>query len=323
MSFNLSKVFSKADPEVKWTVQDSLHIPVAVSREAFYRYLYAKDGDQTLTVPQKLVVDVTLQSMQKKEVREKAVPRLPYVIPRLLQSLRDPDSSAKNYVEIIDKDPVMASSVLKLANSAYFNPIGRRIHEIEQAVVKLGIEGLRSVLSAAVMQPIIQRDSAYFSKSGQRIWQHSLCCAVACELIAAHRRTETFKVYILGLIHDVGKITIFSELCKQFKLNGETVTPGYTAFVPPLKSLSAGLSYLIAKDWGMPKEISDALAEQIKIADGQEVSIFGHILYQANLAAEIYNTVYPRKPKKAQAVLEELDLPINLFEAFEELAQEL
>lgn len=323
MSFTLSNVFSKNSKPEKWVVQDSNHISVTLSQEAFYRFLYAKDTQQQLTVPQKLVIDVAMQSLQKKEIRQKAVPRLPYVIPRLLKSLRDPDSSAKDYVEIIDKDPVMASAVLKLANSVYFNPIGRRIDDIEQAVVKLGIDGLRSVLSAAVMQPIIQKDSAYFSQSGQRVWQHSLCCAVACELIADHRKVEKFKVYVLGLIHDIGKITLFSELCKQFKLNGETVKPGYNAFVPALKKLSAALSYWIAKDWEMPKEICDALGEQTKIVEGAELSRYGHILYQANLAAELYVAVYPTKPKKATAVLKELDLPLTLFDSFDELTNEL
>lgn len=323
MAFSLSKVFHKHGNEERWAFQDSSQIPFAVAKEAFYRYLYAKDTGQKLSVPQKLVVDVTLQSLQKREFRAKAVPRLPYVIPRLLKSLRDPDSSAKDYVEIINKDPVMATSVLKLANSVYFNPIGRRIHEIEQAVVKLGIDGLRSVLSAAVMQPIIQKDSAYFSKSGQRIWQHSLCCAVACELIAEHRRVEKFKVYVLGLIHDIGKITIFSELCKQFKLNNEEVEPGYQAFAPPIKKLSTALSYWIAKDWDMHEEICEALADQTKLTEGKEISSFGHILAQANYAAEIYATVYPTKPNKATKLLEELDLPPNLFTSFKELQDEL
>ena len=324
MTFSLSKVFSKSDSaSEKWRIQDSNRIPNVISREAFYRHLFERDDQQTLSVPQKLVVDVTLQSLQKKEFRQKAIPRLPYIIPRLLQSLRDPNSSAKDYVDIINKDPVMATTVLKLANSAYFNPIGRRIDDIDYAVVKLGIDGLRSVLSAAVMQPIIQKDSAYYSESGQRIWQHSLCCAVACEQIATHRNIDRFKVYVLGLIHDIGKITLFSELCKQFKLNGESVSPGYGAFVAPLKKLSPALSYWIAKDWDMPKEICDALADQLKAGKEQELSPFGHILFQANLASEIFASVYPIKPKKALSVLDELDLPDSLFDSFEQLTKEI
>ncbi|WP_370978771.1 HDOD domain-containing protein [Agaribacterium sp. ZY112] len=321
MGFSLAKVFHGSH-KTQLHVSDSMHVSIELSHEAFYRYLFAKDK-QELSIPQKLVVDVCLQNMQKKEVRNKAVPRLPNVIPRLLKSLRDPDSSARDYVDIIDKDPVMASSVLKLANSAYFNPIGRRINEIEQAVVKLGISGLRSVLSAAVMQPILQKESAYFSQSGQRIWQHSLTCAVACERIAIHRKLDPYKVYLLGLVHDIGKITLFSELSKQFKLNKEEVGPGYNAFVPPLRKMSAALSYWIAKDWELDEALIHALADQCKIKKDEEVSAFGHTLYQADLASELYVCVYPKKPKKAQAVLHELDLPMDLFEHFEKLNKQL
>ena len=314
MTFSFTKVFSRSDDAKSWRIQDSAHVPIALSREAYYRFLFERDNAHELTVPQKLVVEVTLQNMQKKEYRQKSLPRLPYVIPKLLKSLRDPDSSAKDYVDIIGKDPVMASAVLKLANSVYFNPIRRRIHEIDQAVVKLGITGLRAVLSAAVMQPIINQESAYFSKSGQRIWQHSLNCAVACELIAEHRRVEKFKVYILGLIHDIGMITLLSELSKQFKLNEENVQPSYKAFVPALRKLSPALSYWIARDWEMSKELCDALSEQINLKENENISAFGHVLYQANLSSEIFASIYPQKPQKALAVLSELDLPKNLFD---------
>ncbi|MFT7560723.1 MAG: HD-like signal output (HDOD) protein [Flavobacteriales bacterium] len=323
MAIGLSRVFSKTPESVTVPVIDPKSVPIGFAREAFLRYLYPKDTSQVLTVPQKLVLNVTTHSMQKKESRQKSVPRLPYVIPKLLKSLRDPNSSAKHYVQIIDKDPAMAAAVLKLANSVYFNPIGKRIDEIETAVVKLGIDGIRSVLSAAVLQPIIQRNSAYFSNSGQKIWQHSLYCAVACELIAEHRKVEKFKVYVMGLMHDIGTITLFSELCKQFKLNHEDVAPGYNAFVPPIKAISIPLSYLIVKDWELPQDICKALAEQNNISPDKEVSIFGQILYQANMVCETYDCIYPKNPKKAIALLEELELPLTLYDSLEQLDKEL
>lgn len=261
-------------------------------------------------------------SLQKVEVRNKAVPRLPAVIPRLLRSLRDPESSAKDYVDIINKDPVMSASVLKLANSVFFNPIGARINELEPAVVKLGINGLRLVLSAAVMQPIVQRESAYFSQTGQKMWHHSLACAVACELIAEHREQERFKVYVMGLVHDIGKITVFSELCKQFKLNSEDVKPGHNAFTPLMKILSPAVSFWIAKDWELPKEICKAIAEQVNIKPGNKISPFGHILYQANMVAECHATLLKQNENLAITILRDLNLPENLYQKLDMLTRE-
>ncbi len=327
MTLKLGKVFSRTSSQEKrdgrLDVIESGLYSISDAQEAYFRHLYPKDTAQRLTVPQKLVVDVVKNDLQKKAFRQKAVPRLPTVIPKLLQSLRDPDSTAKHYVEIINKDPVMSAAVLKLANSVYFNPIGKRIHDIERAVVKLGIDGLRSVLSAAVMQPIIQKDSAYFSQAGQKMWFHSLDCAVACEIIATHRELEKFKVYVMGLVHDIGKTTIFSELCKQFKKNGEPVKPGYNAFVPIMKVLGPAVSYWIAKDWELPTEVCNALAEQNAIAAGSRVSPFAHVLYQANMVAEIHVTLRQQNEKLALKILQELSLPTNLYTKLDELTKEV
>ena len=326
MALKLGNVFAKKDDKPsleKLTVIEPKTFSISDSAEAYYRHLFPKNTEHPLSVPQKLVIDIVKQALQKKEVRDKAVPRLPTVIPKLLRSLRDPDSSAKDYVEIINKDPVMSAAVLKLANSVYFNPIGARINDIEPAVVKLGIDGLRSVLSAAVMQPIIQRDSPYFSAAGQKMWLHSLNTAVACELIADHRDMEKFKVYVMGLVHDIGKTTIFSELCKQFKKNGEEVKPGYNAFVPLMKVMAPAVSYWIAKDWDLPKEVCTALAEQTNIQPGNKVSQYAHLLYQANIATEAYTTLHDHSENLAERILENLNLPTDLYQKLDQLKLEV
>ncbi|WP_086932917.1 HDOD domain-containing protein [Agarilytica rhodophyticola] len=327
MALKLANMFTKkteiSDSSEQLTVGECEIYSISRSKEAYFRYLYPKKTSQKLTVPQKLVINVLKDTLQKKAVRQKTVPRLPSVIPKLLKSLRDPDSSAKHYVSIINKDPVMSAAVLKLANSVYFNPIGRRIDDIEKAVVKLGLDGLRTVLSAAVMQPIIQKDSSYFSQTGQKMWQHCLTCAVACEIIAEHRGIEKFKVYIMGLVHDMGLTTIFSELCKQFEQNQEEAQPGYNAFVPIMKVLGPAVNYWIAKDWELPKDICSALAEQTNIHTGMKVSPYAHILYQANFVSEVYVTLRRKNEEMALGLLKELSLPIDLYDKLDLLSKDV
>ncbi len=306
----------------KIPIKESSKITRQQSEATFLHYLLRDAHKDPLSVPQKLVLEIAQDELSKKEYRETAVPRLPSVIPKLLRSLRHPDSSARDYVAIVNKDPVMSAAVLKLANSVYFNPIGAHIGDIERAIVKLGISGLRSVLSAAVMQPIVQRESPYFSQTGQRLWVHSLNCAVACELVGQQRGLERFKVYLLGLTHDIGKMTLFSELCKQFKLNGDD-KPGFKAFVPMLRRRSAVLSYLIARDWQLPEEICHALEEQIDISEGKEVSPFGQLLYQTNIATEMYAVASDPQREKLQFLLKEFKLPADLFAKLDSVSKQV
>lgn len=303
-------------------VKESSRLSQQQSDEHFHQFLFAGSHNEPLSVPQKLVVSVVRDALAKREQRLNAVPRLPTIIPKLMRSLRDPDSSVRDYVAIVNKDPVMSAAVLKLANSVYFNHTGSYIGDMERAIVKLGTDGLRSVLSAAVMQPIIQRESPYFSQTGQRLWLHSLNTAVACEIIGHARRMERFKAYLLGLVHDVGKITLFSELCKQYKLNGDT-SPGLQAFVPPLQQYAAQLSCTIAKDWQLPEEICTALQEQIDLKPGKSVSSFGQLLYQANIVCEAFAYTPKHKLNDLQFLLTDFALPKNLFAKLEEVGTQL
>lgn len=304
-----------APPALPKALFNHLQIDLAESgAQAFYDYLLPASSElsreETLSLPQKLVLGVVRDKMQQKELRSQVVPRLPMIIPKLLRSLRDPNSSARDYVKIINKDPAMSAAVVKLANSAYFNPSDTHIGNIERAVVKLGISGLRSVLSAAVMQPIIQQDSPYHSQTGKRLWHHSLMCAVACEQIAESRGLEPFKVYLLGLVHDIGKIALYGSLCKEFQLNGDQ-QPSQAAFLPLMRSQSAYISYCIAQDWQLPEELILALQEQIEPQPYQPISTAGWVLHQANTLCEHYAVT----PARDQTALQELVAQLELHES--------
>jgi HD-like signal output (HDOD) protein len=307
-------------------VLEPVGFSISQCQHDFYRSIFGEsDASATLSVPQRLVLDVTTKTLQDKNQRLKAVPRLPSVIPRLLQSLRNPNSSAKDYVDIINKDPAMSAAVLKLANSVYFNPREKRISGIEIAVVKLGIDGLRSVLSAAVMQPVIRCKSSYFSNFGHKLWDHSLCCAVSCEIIARQRGLEPYKAYLLGLVHDIGKITLFSELSTQFNINNEPNPPGYSAFVPLMSAHSAKLTHTIAEDWQLPIEISSALEQQVDLQPGQQLGPYAHLLYQANLACEIYMLSKSVEADDSlqdaiKLALQQMTLPPELFQQLDSLS---
>ncbi len=292
----------------------------------FYSTILGNIDDQKpLSVPQKLVIDILEKSLSQKSYRLKAVPRLPSIIPKLLQRLRDPKSALVDYVKIINKDPAMSTSVLKLANSVYFNPVAKRVSSIETAVVKLGTEGLRSVMSAAVMQPVIQRKSYYYSEFGHKLWTHSLHCAVACELIAKQRGIEPYKAYLLGLVHDIGKITIFNELSSQFEMNSSSEQPGYAAFAPMMQSTSEELSHTVAIDWELPEELCVALKQQVDLKAGDKIDKLAHLLYQANFACEIYAIAKVDESQNDAALqaLEDMGLPLNLFEQLDKVSMDL
>lgn len=292
------------------------------SHQAYIEYLFAGSDDVPLTLPQKLVLSSVREALGKKDSHSYTIPRLPAVIPRLLRSLRDPDSSARDYYEIINKDPMLSAAILKLANSVYFNRTGIYIDNIEKAIVKLGIDGLRSVLSAAVMQPIIQKESTYFSHTGQRLWQHTLECAVACELGAQHRKLEPYKAYLMGLMHDLGKIAVFSALCKEHRLNGDP-NPGKNAFIPLFDSTAQQLSFQIAQDWQLPEEMCLALQEQVIVVADKPISAYGRLLFEANMICETLAATPRDKRIAVTDLLADLQFPQDIMDKLRDIGRQI
>lgn len=284
----------------------------------FYQAVFQGDvrRQSALSVPERLAVQVVEEMLRNTEQRSKAIPRLPSVVPQLLRSLRDPKASADSFVEIIRQDPVIASAVLKMANSAYFNPSRTRIDSFQRAVVTLGIQGLRSILSTAVMQPIIHCKSPFFIHFGKKLWDHSVCCAVSCQVIAAQEGYEPFKAYLAGLIHDIGKITVFTQLTQQLKLNPEDKKPPAHVFVHLMEKFAGELSYTIARDWAFPDDIVEAIKAQIGVRDPAALTGLGSVLYRANQACVAYLLMNTGVLSDSQAhvLLTKSKLPDDLFQ---------
>lgn len=307
--------------------QSTIEVPTAISlgvaQQYFYQEMFPPAAEAPpITTPQKLVMQVLQESLKQPAYLMRAIPRLPEVIPRLIRTLHNSKASAKDFVIIIKKDPSVTAGVLKLVNTAYFNPSDTRITDIERAVVTLGIEGLRRVLSTVVLQPIIQKRSPYFSQFGQKLWHHSLGCAISCEALARQRGLEPYHGYLLGLAHDIGKITLLNELCQQLQQHDPDGLPSRQLVIPLLKEWSLPLSFAIAKNWQLPDEVISALKQQINIKPGDSVNAYGQLLFQANLACEAYyaQRQNPEDFKYLDRRLsEEWELPSELFNALEEL----
>lgn len=297
----------------------------ALNEQFHQAMLGQKDDGAGISQQQKQLIQHVEKHLKHSETRIKSVPRLPTIIPKLLQSLRNPDSSANDYVNIVNKDPSLSTAVMKLANSARYSPSGNAVETIDAAVVKLGIEGLRSVLSMTVMQPLIQRKSFYYSNFGHNIWKHSVCCAVACEIIAKQRGLEPFKAYLSGLVHDIGKITIFNELSNQFQKNQDGNPPSYATFTELISSLSKPLSHQIAEDWSLPEEICDSLKGQDDFSQADSTNPYALTLFHANLACEIYAVIQSDDSQQDTLlhVAQQMDIPENLFETLDTYCADL
>jgi putative nucleotidyltransferase with HDIG domain len=145
-----------------------------------------------------------------------AMPAFPKSVQRILELTRDVNSTPKDLVEVIDKDPVVTVKILKVVNSAYYS-LPKQITSIGHAVVYLGFNTIKNLaLSIAAIGMLPKENASGFDV--QQYLLHSLSTAgLAKKLALKVDDADPMDCFIGGLLHDFGKVVFAQFMPKEFK----------------------------------------------------------------------------------------------------------
>ncbi len=215
---------------------------------------------------------------------EKMIPRLPAVVPQLLSSLRNEETSGKNLADQIGHDPILVGEVIRIANSAFYNR-SAKINNLERAVVILGRTGLQRLIANMLMKPIFNIQQGHFGQQGgHHLWLQSERCAFACAYLAKGR-FDLFDAYLVGMVAKIGLIVTLRILDRFYK---NRALPKSAHFYQELLLGSKRLSCYIAENWQFPSPVLDALREQIAMKSPPRQPSLGEVLYRANRISELH-----------------------------------
>lgn len=113
---------------------------------------------------------------------------------------------------VIEKDPAIASRILRVANSAFY---GTKTGSVKQAIIYIGLSSVKNiVLTNSVFKNLKEENS-----EKEILWKHvSLTNTYANILYSEfiHKKMpSTFAS--AGLLHDIGKVVIFQHFIKEKK----------------------------------------------------------------------------------------------------------
>lgn len=152
------------------------------------------------------------------EVCEKALrlPCSPALLPRLVTVLEKEDAPIDEMAQVIQIDPVLASSTLRLANSAYFAGAGREVETLNEALLRLGQrEVYRLAALSLTSRWMSQKTEGYAWEAGD-FCRLSLVTAVAAEYLAEQSgRVEPRLAYTAGLVMEIGKLAV-AHACSEY-----------------------------------------------------------------------------------------------------------
>ncbi len=184
-----------------------------------------------------------------------AVSMVPSVAREVLEFSTDPDVPARRITTVVSKDPVLATRVLQLANSA-FSGSAVRITSINDAVVRMGTHSVRNVVTAVCVASILSDKGAHGSR-GRVLIDHGIGTAYIAWLLAEAAGESRDEAFVCGLLHDIGKLLI-QQLAYRPHLGVKKPNPADVQLVIAERHAEFGGHLL--KWWQLPEPLYNAVA---------------------------------------------------------------
>ncbi|MCM8529271.1 MAG: HDOD domain-containing protein [Lentisphaeraceae bacterium] len=191
------------------------------------------------------------------------IPSLPLTALKIIRLANDVNAPPQEMLETIRVDPVITGKVLQLINSSYFG-LSANVTDLRQALVMLGNNTIKNLaLTSALLQTMKSKGSGHAELDLDGLWLRSLATAVGAKIIAKAAglpRLQHDEFFLIGLLHDLGRIFIFQFLADEYvevieKAKNEDI-PLEESERSILTMSSPEIGGLLAEKWQLPPNIS-------------------------------------------------------------------
>ena len=259
----------------------------------------------------RLIVNRTTDLTPLKSVATKAI-----------QLAEDERSAAMDLATVISSDQALTSKLLKLSNSAYYG-YARRISNVREAVILLGMRTVRSVAIASAISDAFKVPELERGGFDQDLfWAHSVAVGLVAELIARETRlSRPEDAFTAGVLHDVGKLAM---MLAEPKLFGEVIDlvnhEGMKYRESELAVFEIGHEHVgsrLAQRWKFPDSLVQAIRDHHPAKGVAAITSMGELVAAADLACNREGLAcgfdYTHDPSRqpALAVPPAVDVAIN------------
>ena len=190
------------------------------------------------------------------------IPSIPLVLIKIIQTLDENTSSARELEELILHDPALSARILRLANSAFYS-FRTTVKTISHAIALLGLNLVTSLAIGINIFDSFTKGAKSEAALINRLWTHSCGVAVLVKEIWTRRGArgkEGEFAFLCGLLHDLGKVVLFKTYPGHygsiFALAKSETDPAISSYEDAnYGSNHAIIGEMLAKQWGFPPEL--------------------------------------------------------------------
>lgn len=186
------------------------------------------------------------------------LPTVPIIISQILNAIDNPNSTAGQIANLIEKDQSITARVLRIANSPFYG-FARKISTVDLAVVVMGLNGIKEIVMSVFLKKLFKRIKNNIFDI-QAFWHYSVYCGAGSRLLA---RKLGYKLageaFVAGLMHDIGILIIAEYFKEQYRdIMLLQIQKGYS--ITEAEQLILGNTHCeigawIAERWNIPDKL--------------------------------------------------------------------
>jgi putative nucleotidyltransferase with HDIG domain len=182
-------------------------------------------------------------------------PMLPAVALEIHELSCRSDIDTDKLIGVLERDPMLAGHVLKVANSPIFR--GRDAEtSLRSAVLRLGLKNLGEIVFELALHMRVFR-SVEYSGIMEQLRRHSTATANLCRLLATRAGQDPENAFLCGLLHDIGIAAILIVLGERAK--SEAVLDSHV-LDEVVRQTHEDVSGMLVRLWKLPEEVAEVVS---------------------------------------------------------------
>lgn len=190
------------------------------------------------------------------------IPVKPEILSHIQALMDEKDPSIEDISTLISSDVGLSAAILKIINSPFYG-MNRRISEIKQAVMMLGLKTINGLVTALLLKASFKGDACI---SLERFWDDAQDVANAMTYIGNKVKNElpVDMLYTIGLFQDCGIPLLALKYADYKDVLSEASRLGVNSIQleeAKYRTNHAVIGYYVATSWHLPKDICQLILQ--------------------------------------------------------------
>jgi HD-like signal output (HDOD) protein len=197
-------------------------------------------------------------------------------------ALKDPNLNVEQLSKLVGAEPLMSAKIIRMANSVAMNPSGREVADVKSAIVRVGMEAVRTVSFAVAMEQLLKsKQMQPFEDLSHRLWEHTSHVAALCRVLARKMaKINGDEAMFAGLVHDLGVFYLMSRAANFPELTNDKLE---------LHALLVGwhdnIGHALLSAMNLPESVLEAVRDHETEREITAVDNLSNVLFIANKIA--------------------------------------